>query len=77
MLRWLAHVCGLDNASGNWYLFWSGFGADLGLFVAVGTFFRRHNCHTDGCWRMAHHPKEHCRRHLKDSNNGSTGPVAS
>lgn len=73
-MGWLAHVCGLDNVSGAWYAWWSGFGADLGLFVAVGAFLRRHNCHEVKCWRLAHHPKEKCRRHLKNSSHGPTGP---
>jgi hypothetical protein len=76
MWTWLRHVAGLDNASGGWYLFWSGFGADLGAVVVVFGFLRRHNCHEPHCWRLAHTPHQFCRRH-NNSNSGSTGPAAS
>lgn len=56
MIRWLAHVMGLDDASGGWYLFWSGIGADLGMFVAVGAFLRHVNCHEVGCHRLGRYP---------------------
>ena len=71
----IGHLLGLDNASGPWYLFWSGFGSDLsevaGLGLVVYMFWRKHNCHEPGCWRIgAHsyrdpegHEHVHCRRH--------------
>ncbi|RPE39731.1 hypothetical protein EDD90_2748 [Streptomyces sp. Ag109_O5-1] len=72
----LAHVLGLDDPSGRWYLWWSGFGADLGLFGAPLVMWRRHNCEVYGCWRIGrhtttaghrvcrrHHPDDHLTRH--------------
>ena len=73
MIGWLLHVLGLDDASGAWYLFWSGIGSDLGeltLITGGVIFYRRHTCHVDHCWRLARH--EHaqdgttyqlCRKH--------------
>ena len=50
----LGHVLGSDGRA--WYNFWSGFGADLGevafLGAAIGV-YRKHNCHVQGCWRIA------------------------
>lgn len=68
---WLAHVLGLDNASGVPYLAWSGPGGDIGelafVGVAIGA-YRKHTCHVDRCWRFAMHPVagtpyRACRRH--------------
>lgn len=58
-MSWLAHVLGLDNGSGRWYLWWSGMGANLGEFAIVGALFanvRRHNCHVKGCPRIGRFP---------------------
>jgi hypothetical protein len=61
--RWLAVFTGLDDLSGSWYGFWSGFGSDLGelaLIGAVGTatyqLVKKYNCHEPGCWRVGTHP---------------------
>lgn len=62
---------GLDNGSGQIYLFWSGVGADLGELAIVGgllSIYRRHTCHVHRCWRMARHNVTGtgyvvCRRH--------------
>lgn len=73
-MSWLAHVLGLDNASGGWYLWWSGAGADLSEFAIIGGFFalyKRHTCHVDSprfCWRPGVYPVagtgfRACRRH--------------
>lgn len=73
-MSWLAHVLGLDNASGMPYLAWSGFGGDLGELAIVGgliAVYKRHTCHVDSprfCWRPGTHPVEGtafraCRRH--------------
>jgi hypothetical protein len=67
----VAHFLGLDNGSGGWYLFWSGFGSDLGEAAIIGALaqmYRKHTCHVDRCWRIAHRPvpgTDHivCRRH--------------
>lgn len=55
--HWLLTVTGINNLSGNWYGFWSGFGADLGELAIVGSIiglYRQHKCHL--CWRIGHHP---------------------
>lgn len=63
-MHWLAHLLGLDNMSGPWYGFWSGFGSDLGELAIFGGLFatyRRHTCHVDHprfCWRPGVHPVE-------------------
>ena len=72
MLAWLQHVLGLDNGSGGWYLFWSGFGAnfqELAIVVGVLHYVRKANCHQHGCWRVGRHPLKDqpavklCRKH--------------
>lgn len=71
MEPWLAHVLGLDDGSGRWYLWWSGMGANIGEFAIVGSLLsgvRHHNCHVRGCWRVGRHPVVDtgyvvCRRH--------------
>jgi hypothetical protein len=65
---WLLHVFGIDDTSGRWYGFWSGFGSDLGLIAGAAAFLRAKNCHVHGCWRIGRHPVEGtlyttCRRH--------------
>lgn len=61
--------------NGNGYQWWSGIGSDLGelsILAAIVTtavmFWRKHECHVDGCHRPAFHPHpDHahpvCRRH--------------
>jgi hypothetical protein len=68
--NWFLHYTGTNNTAGPWYGFWSGFGSDLGeiaLLAAVLGFFRHHNCHRKGCWRLGHPDPEHnwpaCRVH--------------
>lgn len=68
MIRWIVHVIGLDDPSGYWYMWWSGFGADLSMFVGVGVWYRHRNCHARGCWRLGRYPTTDgpwmtCRRH--------------
>lgn len=70
-LSWFTHFFGIDNVSGPFYGFWSGFGSDIGegaILVGVFSMYRKHNCHVKGCWRIAHHPVEGtpfivCRKH--------------
>lgn len=68
-MGWLLHVLGVDNVSGRWYGFWSGFGSDLGeaaLLGAVYGAFRKHNCHESRCWRIGRHTVDGtpwCNRH--------------
>lgn len=66
----LLHVLGLDDASGGWYLWWSGFVGDLGELAIVGglvSVYRRHNCEVHGCPRLGRHESAAghrlCRRH--------------
>lgn len=71
MVRFLAHILGLDNASGGWYLWWSGFGADVGLLAASVTYARHANCHEHHCWRLGKYhvegtPYRVCRQHHPD-----------
>jgi hypothetical protein len=71
---WLAHVLGLDDASGGWYLWWSGIGSDISELALVGAVLahvRRLNCHVHGCLRIGRHPVAGtgyvvCRRHHPD-----------
>lgn len=51
----LAHILGLDNPSGFFYLFWSGVGADISELALLGAMvglLRKHNCHVQRCWRI-------------------------
>lgn len=53
LARWL----GLTDASGSWYLWWSGVEGDITQLALLGTavaFYRRRKCVT--CWRIARHP---------------------
>ena len=76
-MHWLAHVLGLDDASGRFYAFWSGFGSDLSelaLVAALVAVVRKHTCHVRRCWRIGHHPLDGtpwtvCRRHHPDLPN--------
>jgi hypothetical protein len=67
MTHWLAHILGLDDPSGYWYLWWSGFGGRFTLGGAlIVTYVRHHNCHERGCWRLGHcdeSGKPVCRHH--------------
>lgn len=54
----ISHWLGLDNASGHWYLFWSGVGSDISELAIVGALvgaYRQHTCHQRGCWRLSRH----------------------
>ena len=73
MIHALAHVLGLDNASGPWYLWWSGIGADLSEIAVLGGLvgiYRRHNCEIHRCWRLGRHATAAghrlCRAHHPD-----------
>lgn len=67
MLHLINHILGLDDPSGAWYLWWSGFGADLPIAAGIAIWMRKHNCHTPRCHRLARHPdtdgKIVCNRH--------------
>lgn len=72
----IAHILGLDNAAGFWYLFWSGIGSDLGELAIVGGLIqlaRHHTCHVHRCWRVAKHPSGIfvvCAKHHPDIPSG-------
>jgi hypothetical protein len=56
--HWLAVHTGTVNETGPYYGFFSGFGSDLGEVTLLGgliAIYRRHNCHTRWCFRLAHH----------------------
>lgn len=69
---------GVTNGSGRWYLWWSGFFANVTIFSAVIIFYRKHNCHVHSCLRLGSHPAvdangvQHivCRRHHPDLGAG-------
>jgi hypothetical protein len=77
-VTWLLHVLGVDDVSGRWYGFWSGFGSDISELAIVGAVlggYRKHNCHAKGCWRIGRHVVDGtpwCNRHhqaARDSGN--------
>jgi hypothetical protein len=59
------------HPGGSGYWFYSGVfdvGILLGILSSVGVYWRSHNCHVTGCWRLDWHPHpEHqhpvCRAH--------------
>lgn len=54
-MNWFMHLMGLDNGSGRWYLFWSGFGANFQEYAMLGAalvLYRKHTCHVQGCARL-------------------------
>ncbi len=63
------HFTGMDNLSGPFYGFWSGFGSDLTEFALLGTLiglYRQHKC--QACWRVGHYsvdgtPYKTCHKH--------------
>lgn len=71
MIAFVVHVLGIDNLSGRWYGFWSGFGSDLGEFGIIWVLYKKHNCHVARCLRLARHPVDGtsfvvCGRHHPD-----------
>jgi len=68
---WFSHVLGLDNLSGPFYGFWSGFGSDITELAILGglvSVYLRHNCHVKRCWRIGRERVEGttlvvCRKH--------------
>lgn len=58
----LLHVLGVDDVSGKWYAFWSGFAGDITLLIAAVvwpyTRWRQHECLVRWCWRIGHYPFE-------------------
>jgi hypothetical protein len=66
------HILGVDNASGAWYLFWSGVVGDVTILAAILVApylqWKRHACQVQHCWRFGRHsyadPDEHVARML-------------
>lgn len=59
MISFLAHMLGIDDPTGRWYAFWSGFGSDLQEFAILGAMvagYRKINCHYKGCPRIGRFP---------------------
>lgn len=80
MTVWLMVHAGLLNASGPWYLWWSGLGAilfgNLPFLGGVGLLWRHHNCHQPGCWRVARHLMGgYCHRHRPAAHAATEGVV--
>lgn len=50
---------GTSDPSGFWYLLWSGPGSILERLLELVTIgailLRKHNCETQGCWRLGRH----------------------
>jgi hypothetical protein len=68
MLHAIFHFFGFTNASGEPYLFWSGFGSDLAYLSVFGLAYRRLNCHESSCHRLGLHkvegtPYVTCKKH--------------
>lgn len=64
--NWFLTVTGSNNTSGTWYGFWSGFAGDLFIFGALVSFYRKHNCHDNHCWRIGKHIVDgtpYCNKH--------------
>lgn len=72
---WIYHWLGLAG-TGPVYGFWSGFGSDVSEFTLLGLVFgayRKHNCHTRGCWRIGRHQVNGtpwCNRHHEKAREG-------
>lgn len=69
----ILHWLGLDNEAGRPYAFWSGAGSDLGYLAIIGGMWRKHNCHSKGCWRVGRHHVDGtpwCDRHHEQARRG-------
>lgn len=67
---WLYHVLDwpMNTGPNGGYNFWSGIGSGSPLLLGCALWWRRHNCHVKGCWRLQWHVHpDHghpvCRRH--------------
>jgi hypothetical protein len=79
-VHWLLHVLGVDDLSGRWYGFWSGFGSDIGELAIAGglvTMIRQRNCEVHRCWRLGRHATAAghrvCRRHHPEGHLTAAG----
>ena len=82
MWHWLEtglRVYLLHPLTGRGYQFWSGIAGSFvvggSLWAGTFAFWRHHNCHVKGCWRMGRHavadtPFRVCRIHHPDVPDG-------
>ena len=53
------HITGVDDVSGRWYAWWSGFAGDITLLAAILAApwiqWKRASCGVRRCWRLARH----------------------
>jgi hypothetical protein len=56
--HFILQITGVDNPSGKWYAFWSGFASDIPLVGGLILLFRKHVCHQPGCYRIGRHAIE-------------------
>jgi hypothetical protein len=83
LASWLWHplaeghgsTCSAVDHSGCGYSFWSGVAGDIAeltiltaLLASLLAWWRKHNCHVQGCWRLSWHPHPGhghpvCRKH--------------
>ncbi len=73
----IEHFTGMDNLSGPFYGFWSGFGSDITEFALLGaliSIYKQHKCAS--CWRVGRHPVEGtpyltCHKHSTVANHAN------
>ena len=65
---------------GTGYQFWSGIGSGSPILAGFVVYFRHHNCHVNGCWRLGHVDPEHghpaCWKHSSRAHKLGKPPVA-
>lgn len=64
----LLTVTGINNPTGYWYAFWSGFGGDLSMLGGIFIAYKKLTCHVSTCWRLGHFkvdktPYKVCKKH--------------
>ena len=74
-MTWLLGVLGGVPGTAN--LLWGGFLSCISEFTLVGgmiALYRKHNCHSGGCWRIGRHVVDGtpwCDHHHQDARGGS------
>lgn len=76
---WILELTGTQSSSSKAYNFWSGFGGDIAILGSILAapilLYRKHNCGTKWCWRLARHEYQDpvtgivhqlCRKHHPD-----------
>lgn len=79
--NWILTMTGINNSSGRWYAFWSGFGSDLGELAIIGVVWRKVNCHSKGCFRIGLHavsgtPFVTCAKHHPERKSSTAATAA-